>query len=396
MVIIIEDQFQKAHEAFREFLFSRSKQVFTSWRHPFLVEDEIAYKYKVLYDGRRALQLEKWDGWLKTPGKIIGALKAACDPSVSANLLEHRYGKADSSESPLYKTKELSSKKELENKIFQFFRAGASASVDFGNRFDSLADFFRKNSLGCKWPFLAYLAFLADSQRYFPILPTRFEQLLHFYGTKERIAGFVSWDRYRLLVELADLLKSKLAVYGEASGIEIQSYMFVVSYLIQSKKISKFAVTHHLDFTTELDARVRRAREKERIGLLGERFVYEEERTKLVNAHRSDLADKVRLISVDTDESGYDLFSFQPSGEPVHIEIKATTRSQEDDFGFWLSEKEKCVAEVDGSWVLYRVWRIDSAPYCLNLGNVVQHPHPDWEINASSWFAKNNKRASGS
>jgi len=66
--------------------------------------------------------------------------------------------------------------------------------------------------LGCKWSFLAYLAFLLHYQVYFPILPSRFEALLHFYGIKESISGHVSWERYSILLELAEVLKGFMTI----------------------------------------------------------------------------------------------------------------------------------------------------------------------------------------
>ena len=238
---------------------------------------------------------------------------------------------------------------------------------------------------------MAYLAFLLSPQSYFPILPTRFDELLHFYGIKRSISGHVSWERYSILLKLAEELKSRIAIYGQASAIEIQSYMYVVSYLIEEGKIPKKKPAKITDFKSELEARIRRAKEKERIGLLGEQLIYENEKAKLKDARRSDLANKVRLVSSSGEDSGFDILSFSPEGNELHIEVKTTTRSQIGDDGFWVTENEKARAEKDINWVIYRVWNIDITPYFENLGNIVLNKRENWQWNASGWYVRYKK-----
>jgi hypothetical protein len=396
MIIIPDTKFSQAHDAFKALLLERSSEPFLHWRHPFLIENEIAYKYKVFYEARQALDLGSWRRWARKPGKIIQSLRKACKPTISANLLEHRYGNDDSSESPLCRARTETEKAGLEAKLLDFFLGGPTTPIHLGPRFDALADYLRENRLGCKWPFLAYLAFLADSQKYFPILPSRFEHLLAFYDVDEKITRSVSWTRYTVLLDLADALKDRLSVYGDATAIELQSYMWVISSLIEDNKIARAASILPPNFAEELEKRVRRAREMERIGMLGEQFVYDQECDKLRIGQRLDLVRRVTLVSAASSSAGYDLLSFDLSGRELHIEVKTTTRSQIDDIGFWLPETEKQVAQTDDSWVLFRVWDVDSNPSVENLGNIVRNSNADWELNASSWFVRNKKCANGS
>ena len=59
------------------------------------------------------------------------------------------------------------------------------------------------------------------------------------------------------------------------------------------------------------------------IGDLGEKVIIEAERTKLIEAGREDLAQKVRDVSNFT-SLGYDIESFTIEGEPIKIEVKST------------------------------------------------------------------------
>lgn len=388
-VCIDNERFAISHEVFKRYMLHRSGGVpFTSFQHPFLVDDEIAYKWGVYDSAKRALSLSKWEQWKRTPGKIIEAVKAACRPNVSANLLEHRYGLRNSSEAALYKVNGVEQIKELETRLFDFFLGSPSTSTEFGPRFDALADYLREHRLGCNWAFLSYLAFLVRPQTYFPIRSSQFDALLQYYGIGESISGHVSWERYSILLELAEILKSKLAVYGQADAIKIQSYMWVVSYLIKDETMLDEEVSWVPDFDSELATRVQKARERERIGLLGEQYVYEQEANKLREAQRNDLADKVRIISGDDDYLGFDIFSFDPNGHELHIEVKTTTRSPDGNQGFWLSENERLQAEQDVYWVVYRVWNIDLSPSHENLGNIVLGENENWELVASSWYAR--------
>ncbi|MFB2968996.1 hypothetical protein ACE1CD_08485 [Aerosakkonema sp. BLCC-F183] len=242
MSIHIDDEkFEIAHNLFKESLLKDSKGVtFENFQHPFLVKDEIEYKWKAYREGRKALCLDNWRQWLPEQGKIIEATKNACNRSV--NLLEHKYGFQNSPEAALYKVNEPAQIEGLEKQLFDFFIGGASIPSEFGHRFDALADYLRINKLPCSWPFLAYLAFLLDPLTYFPVIPKKFDKLLKFYGIEKSISKSIYWEKYCILLELAEVLKSKLTAYGnygEPNAIEIHSYMWVVSYSISTEEDSQ-------------------------------------------------------------------------------------------------------------------------------------------------------------
>lgn len=380
--------FEEAHEAFLRHMQTNAPngESFVSFDHPFIYSDEIRYKRKVHALATSALSLKDWHSFRRKPGRVLAAVREACSPNVSSNLLDHRYGEAGPYKS-LYKVKSEDEIEGLENSLLHFFLGGSTRRDEFGDRFDFLAEYLREESLGSNWSFVAYLSFLADHRRYFPILPTRFEDLLHYYGVDEKIVGHVTWPRYSVILDVADEVRDRLVEYNPPDLISIQSYMWVVSYLLRNDRIRPSETPVSIDFGRELERRTSSAVENERIGLKGERQVLEYERSKLKETGRQDLSDQVRLVSHDP-SLGYDVLSFADDGSPIHIEVKATVRSRHSENGFWLSQNERKIGFKDENWTLYRVWDVDIEPEIAELGNIEELSNSGWDLVPSTWFAR--------
>lgn len=379
-------RFEEAHEAFLRHMQASApnREPFVSFDHPFIYSDEIRYKRRVHALATEALSIEKWGAYRKSVGHILESVREACSPRVSSNLLYHRHRDASPYKS-LFKVRSESEIEGLEKSLSDFFVGGSTKRSEFSTRFDSLAEYLRRNRLGSNWSFLAYLSFLADQRRYFPILPTRFEKLLHYYGVKEKIIGKVRWSRYSIILNVAAELKDRLAEYKPPDMISIQSYMWVVSYLLESDQIEPLIGPGPFDFTQELNRRNSSALENERIGLKGERQVLNFERDRLTKIGREDLVKRVRLVS-DDPSHGYDILSFRSNGSPIHIEVKTTVRTKEADNGFWLSQYERNIGLTDDEWTLYRVWDVDVEPEIEELGNMEKLLKSGWEFEPSTWF----------
>jgi hypothetical protein len=96
------------------------------------------------------------------------------------------------------------------------------------------------------------------------------------------------------------------------------------------------------------------------------------------------------LVSIQNNEYGYDILSFDEDGNEIHIEVKTTSLSALTDNGFWLSEYERETAAKDNRWCIYRVWSIDTLPKYENLGNIVLQEHKSWILQVASWYVKHN------
>lgn len=99
----------------------------------------------------------------------------------------------------------------------------------------------------------------------------------------------------------------------------------------------------------ERDARNRR------LGTLGENLVLRRERLMLSAAGKEKLAEKVRHVSeVDGDGLGYDILSYDPTGQIRLIEVKTTSGPATTDFFLTRLEREVSVERSD-VWQLHRV-----------------------------------------
>lgn len=65
------------------------------------------------------------------------------------------------------------------------------------------------------------------------------------------------------------------------------------------------------------------------IGKLGEKYVYEFEKCYLINTKYYDMVDLTPSLN---HENGYDILSFEKNGAPVMIEVKTTTKHEDESF----------------------------------------------------------------
>lgn len=389
MIELDPKNYRTGHDAFLRHMQERGDNVpFEGFGHRFFVTDETAYKEETLARARKILQPAKWPEWQTAkPGRIVEKLKEACQPPVAGNLLEHKFGAEKGSYGAIYKLPpELVS--QFETQCVRLYGCANGPDEVVGKAVDSFADFLREKHLGCKWEFLAYLLFILRPERFFPIRSTHFERVLKFYGVEKKISGRVEWERYKTILDVADALKEKLAEYGTATAIQVQSYMWVISYLLPLDDVTP--PTKIVDYAEELRRRQERDKERHRIGLKGETYVYEYERRRLTEEGRPDLAERVSLVSAIDESVGYDVASFQSNAEELHIEVKSTLRSQENDIGFWISDNELRTAQTDPAWLLFRVWQVDSNPNHANFGNVAKELPDGWVQEASTWKLRPN------
>lgn len=98
-----------------------------------------------------------------------------------------------------------------------------------------------------------------------------------------------------------------------------------------------------------------RDRRNRELGRAGEEWVVELERRRLTEATRRDLAGQVRWVAEEEgDGAGYDVLSFEPTGEERQLEVKTTNGGIRTPF--WLTRNEVRAAEERPEvWRIYRV-----------------------------------------
>lgn len=383
---IDDDAFRRGHAAFLTKMQQQDGEPFRGFDHPFFVDDELSFKFQTQRDGRNALAFAKWSKWIEHPGRILAALKTAVKADAMGKLLTHNYGEKGGGYKSLYLVSD-EDVPELEGLFYRLYQSSQD-DVAIGPVFEEMVEFLKDRSLGRNWEFLSYVLFLMRPDRYFPIHSGSFQRVLDFYGTGHQLSKRFSWEAYGGLLQVADQVKERLRPYGTARAIDVQSYMWVVSYLLEQGRVPDQVDPEPVDFEAELAKRIERDRERERIGLDGEQFVFEAERVRLREANREELANRVRLVSSHDDSAGYDILSFEETGTERRIEVKTTVRPESEYDCFWLTENEVRTAAEDAAWTLCRVWSIDDNPHHRFLGNVVQADCEGWVREPSSWLMR--------
>lgn len=104
-------------------------------------------------------------------------------------------------------------------------------------------------------------------------------------------------------------------------------------------------------------------RKNSRTGLSGEALVLEYEKARLEKLGRKDLAKRVKWVSQESDDYGYDVESFDitETGEKIkkYIEVKSSTGNIDGSFYISSNELTKS-AEYGDKYVLFRIYDIDS------------------------------------
>lgn len=102
--------------------------------------------------------------------------------------------------------------------------------------------------------------------------------------------------------------------------------------------------------------------ESRRVGALGEELVMAYERYRLRDAGRPDLAGTVQWVAKEIgDGLGYDVLSFELSGEELYIEVKSTSLAAETPFYFSSAELDFARRHLQ-TYALYRVSQVDDSP----------------------------------
>ena len=207
----------------------KSKEEFRDFNHTDFVEDEVKYKISSLENSLKLLSINEWDGWKSSPEKICLSVRNAVAQKISSSLIW----------SPPYKTEisyfdELDDalKKDLGLQLYEFFKG----KNPIEQRFDHFILFLKKIDRVPEIRLLAYLMFLYNPEKYFPIHPSKFNKLLEFHNIPK--IDDVSWGKYSQYVELASKIKSflvKLNLGNNLSAIQVQSYMWIIAGEVSKK-----------------------------------------------------------------------------------------------------------------------------------------------------------------
>lgn len=109
-----------------------------------------------------------------------------------------------------------------------------------------------------------------------------------------------------------------------------------------------------------------------KIGKAGEELVLHFERWRLLKLGLGQLAERVEHVSVSQgDGLGYDVLSFDSTGEKKFVEVKTTAFSQTTPF-FVSANEARFARDHKGQFSLYRVFDFRSAPKLFELRGAIE------------------------
>jgi hypothetical protein len=103
---------------------------------------------------------------------------------------------------------------------------------------------------------------------------------------------------------------------------------------------------------------IKKAEKDKKTGLKAEILVVEYEKKVLIDLGREDLAKKVKWVAEEADDFGYDVLSFDESGDEKYIEVKGTTLMKTTPFDISANEVKTSYEKGDRYWV-YRVYYLN-------------------------------------
>lgn len=126
---------------------------------------------------------------------------------------------------------------------------------------------------------------------------------------------------------------------------------------IKTKVISKTKKNNHI----KIDY-VAKQRKNQLCGLIGENYVVDYEKNRLINEGCFDLADRVEHVSQTIgDGLGYDIVSYNIDGTKRFIEVKSTVNAN-GLTSFFISKNELDVSKKINEYFLYRVYDLNNNP----------------------------------
>lgn len=122
------------------------------------------------------------------------------------------------------------------------------------------------------------------------------------------------------------------------------------------------------------------AKKLKKLGDRGEKIVMDFEIGRLIKAGRTDLAKKVKRVSLESDSFGYDILSFDIDGRERFIEVKATSLKV-GQTNFYLTINELCTSKELNNYFIYMVYDIISTnPKVWIIGNPFSPQNNDIQI----------------
>lgn len=356
--LVFREQFNRFKEAVR----LQSGIEFRSFREG-LPRDHEGYKEDVYTEGRKRLAWSTWKEADITNGpsilkRVIKAIEISPAPGVQPNNLVDWINRFGHKKKSHHRLLDALQDRKAASEFARVFYGLYEEQISDAEAFEEL-----KKLAGGQYRLLAYLFFLKDWNRFMPIATKTFDKAFSLLEVDLKTAHHASWENYTqfntVLNMVLDALRD-IAGVEDARLIDAHSFCWMLVRLPLPDKISNVIIplpepvssvqaipyipptapiAADEDFATLNDEDYKkRDEQRRRLGRVAQEIALESERRRLREANRADLADKVEDIS-NQPGRGYDILSFEVTGERRHIEVKAARKSG-NKISFFLSENE--------------------------------------------------------
>lgn len=213
---ISDSQFLAAFDRFKQLIEINSNG------HPFeTFSDGIAYvwegyKSRLRTKALHALDVSAWSSNQVGSGHIVERVIAAVELSDVADtnnlvIWQNRWGHANLEHRALIEARHDSAlRHDLEKQLLALFLdSGSDGSV-----FDLLAENTYR-----KYPLVAYLYFLKDAEKFFPIRPTVFDRAFDELGIEIKTAQNCTWENYANFCEAILTIQEKLLLVANVPNV---------------------------------------------------------------------------------------------------------------------------------------------------------------------------------
>jgi hypothetical protein len=355
------------YQAFVGYVEQQSGEKFISFASNSYIKKEENYKYSI---HEEALFYLGWRNWQQADigsGEIIKKVIAAIEKPKDNNLVPHdsRHGQERRYHQSLYEAEAKGKLLEYEQLLYDFYHSEIEDAAAF-KRFVRLA--------GKRYAYIAYLYFLKDKDNYLPIAPNTFDTAFEMVGIDFKTSHKCSWKNYqiynRLIAEVKDFLETQ--VDSKVQLLDAHSFLWIIARHPTLELTELEINAEYQDYTPRAAPSVERVpstqsgkidyAEKQRrqmaIGQQAEYIVLSSEKKRLRKLGRADLAEEVENVG-DKPWLGYDICSYEVSGEKRPIEVKAI-RSEAGRKTFFLTQNELNTSKNLPNYHLYLVTELQS------------------------------------
>lgn len=132
------------------------------------------------------------------------------------------------------------------------------------------------------------------------------------------------------------------------------------SYKTENTESSEITVySTEVNFTPSVTNYIEKNKVNKRIGDLGELFIMNYEKERLIKANKPKKAENIKHSSVEEgDGLGYDIYSYNSNGDPIFIEVKTTKGNADTPFFITRNELERSKQEQE-NYFIYRVYNFN-------------------------------------